>query len=75
MTIKLSQNGEITLSFTDVGKSYPSHEFLMRQVCLLTLFAKIKFLQNFSNLQDFFQNSGPSFKNSVDPDQLASVSC
>ena len=34
-------NGEITMSFTDVGKSCPSHEFLMSQMCFLTLFAKI----------------------------------
>ena len=39
--IKLSQNGEITLSFTDIGKSCSSHKFLTWQICLLTLFAKI----------------------------------
>ena len=41
--IKSSRNGKITLSFTDAGKSCPSCEFLMWQICLLTLFAKIKF--------------------------------
>ena len=29
------------MSFTDVGKSRPSREFLTSQICLLTLFAKI----------------------------------
>ena len=41
--IKSSRNGEITLSFTDVGKLCPSRGFLVSQICLLTLFAKIKF--------------------------------
>ena len=45
--IRSSQNGEITLSTTDIGKSYPSHEIFRLQVCLLTLFAKIKFRRNF----------------------------
>ena len=31
--IKSSRNGEITLSFTDIGKSYPSRDFLMSQIC------------------------------------------
>ena len=46
MKIKSSRNGEITLSFTDVGKSCPSHDVLLPQICLLMLFAKIKFLKN-----------------------------
>ena len=33
---KPSWNGEITLSFTDMGKSCPSGEFLRLQICLLT---------------------------------------
>ena len=40
--MKSSRNVEITLSFTDAGKSCPSHEFLTSQICLLTLFAKLK---------------------------------
>ena len=32
--IKPSRNGEITLMFTDVGKSCPCGEFLMWQICL-----------------------------------------
>ena len=40
---KTSRNGEITLSFNDVGKSCHSYEFLTPQICLLTLSAKIKF--------------------------------
>ena len=49
--IKSSQNGEITLSFTDMCKSCPSREFLASQICLLMLFAKIKFSRKFPNLQ------------------------
>ena len=33
MKIKPSWNGEITLSFADIGKSYTSHDFLMSQIC------------------------------------------
>ena len=32
--IKLSRNGEITLLFSDIGKSCPNREFLMSQICL-----------------------------------------
>ena len=42
--IKSSWNAEITLSFTDISKSCHSHEFFASQMCLLRLFAKIKFL-------------------------------
>ena len=49
--IKSSRNGKITLSFTDIGKSYLSLNFLTSQICLLTLLAKIKFLRKFPNLQ------------------------
>ena len=54
--IEPSRNGEITLSFTDVGKSCTSREFF------LTLFAKIEFSRKFSNLQylyaeGFYRNS------------------
>ena len=51
MKIKSSRNGEITLSFTDIGKSCPSRKFLASQICLLTLFAKIKFSRKFPDLQ------------------------
>ena len=40
-----------SLSVTDVGSSCPSREFLTWQICLLTLFASIKFPQNFLNLK------------------------
>ena len=46
--IIFSRNGEITLSFTNIGKSCPSHEFSSWQICLKSLFAKIKTLQNYS---------------------------
>ena len=36
---------------TDIGKSYPSCEFLTSKICLLTLFAKIKLSRKFPNLQ------------------------
>ena len=49
--IKPSQNGEIILSFTDMGNPCRSRELLTSQICLLTLFAKIKFSQKFPNLQ------------------------
>ena len=49
--IKPSRNSENSLSFTDVGKSSQSREFLVLQICLLTLFAKIKFSGTFPNLQ------------------------
>ena len=45
--IKSSQNGEITLSFTFIGKSCPSSKFLLSQICLKSLFAKIKLSQKF----------------------------
>ena len=51
MKIKPSPNGEITLPFTDVGKSCTRCEFSTSQTCLLTLFAKIKFSLKFLNLQ------------------------
>ena len=40
---KLSRNGKITLSFIDVGKLCLSREFFTSLICLLMLFAKIKF--------------------------------
>ena len=42
---------QIILSFTDIGKSCPSREFITLQICLSTLFAKIKLSQKFLNLQ------------------------
>ena len=52
--IKLLQNGEITLSFTNIGNSCPSQEFLASKLCLLTLIAKIKFSQKFPDLHYLF---------------------
>ena len=46
-----SRNGENSLPFNDVGKSCQIRDFKMLQICLLTLFAKIKFLRRFPNLQ------------------------
>ena len=42
---------EITLSFTDVGKSCPSSYFLMSQIYLLELFTKFLNLQYFQMFQ------------------------
>ena len=41
----------ITLSFTEICKSFPSCEFLASQICLLTLFAKIRSSRKYPNLQ------------------------
>ena len=49
--IKPSRNGEITLPSTDKVKTSPSREFLKSQICLLALFAKIKFSGKFPDLQ------------------------
>ena len=49
--IKLSQNDEITLSFTYRDKSCPIHDFLMCQIYLLTQFPKIIAPRKFPNLQ------------------------
>ena len=40
--IKSSLNGEIILSFTDIGEKCSICEFQTSQICLLALFAKIK---------------------------------
>ena len=37
--------------FNNIGKSYPSRKFQTLQICLLTLFAKIKFSRKFPDLQ------------------------
>ena len=42
-----SRIGEITLSFTDIV----NHALVSSQICVLTLFTKIKFSQKFPNLQ------------------------
>ena len=42
--IKTSRNDKLTLSFTDIGKTCLSHEFLMSQLCLLPLYAKNKII-------------------------------
>ena len=39
------------MSFTDVGKSYPSSKVLTSQICTLMLFANINFLRKNPNLQ------------------------
>ena len=48
---KPSRNGEITMSFTNIGKSCPTCEFISSQICLLMLFAKIKCSRKFPDLQ------------------------
>ena len=49
--IKPSRNGNITLSFFDIGKSCHNREFFTSLMCLLMHFAKIKFSRKFQNLQ------------------------
>ena len=51
MKIKPSRNGVITLPFSDIVKSCSSRVYFTSQVCLLTLFAKIKLSQKFPDLQ------------------------
>ena len=51
--MKLLQNGEITLSFAYIGKSCPNREYLTSRICLLRLYAKIKFSRKFPNLQKY----------------------
>ena len=49
--IKSSRIGEITISFTNISKSRYCREFPTSQICVLTLFAKIKLSRKFPNLQ------------------------
>ena len=46
--IKTLRNEEITLQFTDVGKSCPSHKFLMSQSCMLMLFLNFNAISEFT---------------------------
>ena len=52
--IKPLQNGKITLSFIDMGKSCLNCNFFTSLICLLMLFAKINFSGKFPNLQYWF---------------------
>ena len=56
--IKSSQNGEITLSFTDIDKSRIFREFSTSQLCVLTLFAKNTILTKISDFTVFKFVSG-----------------
>ena len=49
--IQPSRIGYITLWFTYIGKSCHDRDFFTLQMCLLTLFAKIKFSRKFLSLQ------------------------
>ena len=51
MKIKSSQNGEINMLLIEIGKSCPSCKFLTSLICLLLLFAKIKFSRKFPDVQ------------------------
>ena len=44
-------NGEIILLYTDIGKLRHCRKFLASQICVLTLFGKIKFSGKFPNLK------------------------
>ena len=65
MKIKPSRNGKINMSFIDIGKSCLSHEFFTSLICLLMLFAKIKFSRKFPNLQYSLGNADELGKNST----------
>ena len=47
--INPSQNGKLTLSFIDIGKSCLSHEIFTSLIRLLMLFVKMKFSRKFPN--------------------------
>ena len=64
--IKSSQNAEITLSLTDISKSCPSRELLASQMCLLTLFAKIKFSRKCPDLQYKCRNQKRAHDSQID---------
>ena len=51
LRIKPSGKGQIILLITDGGTSCSSHKFWTAQTCLSALYAKIKFLQKYLNLQ------------------------
>ena len=51
--IKPSQISQITFSFTNIGQSRPCREFSTSQICVLTLFAKIKLSQKISEFTVF----------------------
>ena len=46
--IKSLRNSETTLSFSDVGKSCSSPQFLTLQTCIITLFCENKILAEIS---------------------------
>ena len=51
--VKIKPSGyvEITLSFSNLGKLWHSRDFLTSKICLLTIFAKIRFSRKFPELQ------------------------
>ena len=69
MKIKPSQNGKITLSFTVTGKSCLSPKVWTPLICLLRLFANIKFSWKFLNLQN------SDFSNQIDHWKIAKTYC
>ena len=56
LKIKLLRNGEITLWFTDAGKSCPSCHFLMSQICFNAI-CKNEILVKYSKLQYIYECS------------------
>ena len=54
--IKPSRNLEITLSFTDIGKSCPSRDFLTLQICLLNAIRENKILAEISEFTVYYIN-------------------
>ena len=53
--MKFRENGEITLSFTDIGKPCPSREFLTLQTCFNGFLQKYSSRENF-RIYSTFQN-------------------
>ena len=59
--IKHSQIGDITLPFTDIGKSCPVREVFTSRMYLLTLSAKISEFTVNKSMVDIYSIMSPSF--------------
>ena len=66
MKIKPLQNGKISLSFIDIGKSCLIHEFLTSLICHLMLFAKIISRKNFQIYSTMNNGIGSIKSSSID---------
>ena len=65
-----TKNGEISVSLTDVCESCPSRKSLEWQVCLLTLFVKIKLPRKIPNLHNSIFSGRLQFPHFFDGEEL-----